>query len=69
MGVLTGRSPEMVVASLGILKAGAATCRWTRRTRAERLAFMLADAGLRFMTPPDPVEAGAAGAARSVCSD
>ena len=32
VGLMAGRSLEMVVGVLGILKAGGRTCRWTRRT-------------------------------------
>ena len=36
---------ELVVAMLAVWKAGRRICRWIRRLPAERVAFMLADAG------------------------
>ena len=45
MGLCVERSPEMVVGLLGILKAGGAYLPLDPDYPAERLAFMLADAG------------------------
>ena len=45
MGLCVERSPEMVIGLLGILKAGGAYLPLDPSYPAERLAFMLADAG------------------------
>src|SRR5262249_50781474 len=47
VGVAVPRSPEMVVALLGILETGAAYLPLDPALPAERLAFMLADSGAR----------------------
>jgi amino acid adenylation domain-containing protein len=57
VGVLTERSVEMVVALLGVLKAGAAYLPLDPSYPPERLSFMLADAGLRFVISHRAVEA------------
>ena len=46
VGICMGRSPELVVGLLGILKAGAAYVPLDPDYPADRLAFMVADAGL-----------------------
>ena len=45
VGLCVERSPEMVIGLLGILKAGGAYLPLDPEYPAERLAFMLADAG------------------------
>jgi amino acid adenylation domain-containing protein len=57
VGVLMERSVEMVVALLGILKAGAAYLPLDPAYPGERLSFMFADAGLRFIISHQAVEA------------
>ena len=49
MGLCLERSPAMVVGLLGILKAGGAYLPLDPDYPAERLAFMLADAGARVL--------------------
>jgi amino acid adenylation domain-containing protein len=49
VGILTERSVEMVVALLGITKAGGAYVPLDPASPPERLAFMLADAGVRLL--------------------
>ena len=49
VGLCVERSPEMVVGLLGILKAGGAYLPLDPGYPAERLAFMLADAGARVL--------------------
>ena len=49
VGLCVERSPEMVVGLLGILKAGGAYLPLDPDYPAERLAFMLADAGARLL--------------------
>ena len=59
VGLCVERSPEMVIGLLGILKAGGAYLPLDPHYPAERLAFMLADAGAPVLVG----EAAAAGAA------
>jgi amino acid adenylation domain-containing protein/non-ribosomal peptide synthase protein (TIGR01720 family) len=49
VGLCFERSPEMIVATLGVLAAGGAYVPLDPGYPAERLAFMLADAGLRVV--------------------
>ena len=56
VGLCVERSPEMVIGLLGILKAGAAYLPLDPHYPAERLAFMLADAGAAVLV----TQAGAA---------
>ncbi|HWH69757.1 MAG TPA: amino acid adenylation domain-containing protein, partial [Candidatus Sulfotelmatobacter sp.] len=49
VGLCVERSPEMIVALLGILKAGGAYVPLDPTYPKERLAFMLEDAGLRWV--------------------
>jgi amino acid adenylation domain-containing protein len=54
IGVCLARSPEMLVALLAVLKAGAAYLPLDPAYPAERLAFMLADAGARWVLVDGP---------------
>lgn len=58
VGICTERTPEMVVAVLGTLKAGAAYVPLDPSYPAERLAFMLADSGLRILLTQSSLVAG-----------
>ncbi|MGA5301850.1 amino acid adenylation domain-containing protein [Nucisporomicrobium flavum] len=49
VGICTERTPEMVVAVLGTLKAGAAYVPLDPAYPTERLAFMMADSGLKTL--------------------
>jgi amino acid adenylation domain-containing protein len=53
VGLCVERSPEMVVGMLGILKAGGAYVPLDPRYPAGRLAWMLADAGVRVLLTQD----------------
>ncbi|HZL99560.1 MAG TPA: AMP-binding protein, partial [Planctomycetota bacterium] len=73
VGVCVERSPEMVVAVLGVLSAGAAYVPLDPSFPVERLSWMLADAGLPAVvvhaaTRP-LIESLATPGARSVCLD
>ena len=57
IGVALPRTPEMPVALLGILKAGAAYVPLDPRFPRERLAFMLADAGVELLVSHSAVAA------------
>ena len=70
MGLCLERSVELVVALLGVLKAGGAYVPLDPAYPRERLAFMLADAGVpvlvtrersRTRLPPGAARGGAAG--------
>ena len=54
MGLCVERSPEMVIGLLGILKAGGAYLPLDPHYPAERLAFMLADAGAPVLVTQAP---------------
>ena len=58
VGICTERTPEMMVALLGTLKAGAAYVPLDPNYPAERLAFMLADSGLRILLTQSSLVAG-----------
>jgi amino acid adenylation domain-containing protein len=49
VGVMIGRSPEMVIALLGVLKAGAAYLPLDPSYPAERLAYMLEDSSVSLL--------------------
>ncbi len=53
VGICVERSPEMVVGLLGILGAGGAYVPLDPQYPAERLAYMLADAGVRLLLTQD----------------
>ena len=61
VGVAMERSAGLVVAMLGILRAGAAYVPLDPAYPAERLAFMVADAGLGALVVDDGVPGGLAG--------
>ncbi|HZG53634.1 MAG TPA: amino acid adenylation domain-containing protein [Pyrinomonadaceae bacterium] len=56
VGVMLERSPEMVVALLGVLKAGAAYLPLDPAYPRERLAYMLADARVRVLLTGETLE-------------
>jgi amino acid adenylation domain-containing protein len=57
VGLYVERGPDMVVGLLGILKAGAAYVPLDPTYPAERLAFMLEDAGLRLLLTQQNLQA------------
>ena len=61
VGILLERSPELVIASLAVLKAGAGYLPLNPATPADRLAFMLQDSGLSAVITNDGL-AGSLGA-------
>ena len=63
MGLCVERSPEMVIGLLGILTAGGAYLPLDPHYPAERLAFMLADAGAPVLRRRGPAAGAAAGQA------
>ncbi|HEV2150586.1 MAG TPA: amino acid adenylation domain-containing protein [Longimicrobiaceae bacterium] len=70
VGVCLERSPEMVVAILAALKAGGAYVMLDPDYPAERLALMLADAGVRVLLTEEPFLGRLAGTgAEPVCLD
>jgi len=70
VGVLLERSPEMVVALLGVLKAGGAYVPIDTEYPARRVGYMLADSGARLLlTRKALLELVPEGAAEVVCLD
>ncbi len=70
VGILLDRSTEMLVALLGVLKAGAAYVPLDATSPSKRLSFIIKDAGLSLvLTRKDLKESLAAGDARLVCLD
>jgi non-ribosomal peptide synthetase component F len=61
VGLCCERSLELVVALLGVLKAGGAYLPLDPQYPPERLAFMVQDAGVSLLWPPTSLEAGAGG--------
>ncbi len=59
IGIDLERGPLMLVALLGVLKAGAAYVPLDRALPAERAAYMLADSGVRLLLADDDRHAGA----------
>lgn len=53
IGISLGRSPQSIVATLAVLKAGAAYLPIDLRHPADRLAFMLRDAGVKLLLAND----------------
>jgi amino acid adenylation domain-containing protein len=68
VGVAMERSPELVASLLGVLKAGAAYVALDPDYPAERLGFMLRDAGARALLVRDAVPASVAGCGLPVAS-
>jgi len=62
VGVLVERSPALIAAVLGVLKAGAAYVPLDPAYPAERLRYVLEDSGARVLVTGDGVEAALAGA-------
>ncbi|HYO99699.1 MAG TPA: MupA/Atu3671 family FMN-dependent luciferase-like monooxygenase [Pyrinomonadaceae bacterium] len=70
VGILMERSVEMMVALLGTLKAGGAYVPLDPSYPAQRLAFMLENAGVKVLLTQQRLAAGTEGvAARVVCVD
>jgi amino acid adenylation domain-containing protein len=70
VGLLTERNTEMIVAVLGVLKAGAAYVPLDPQYPQERIAFMLADSGARvLLTQAHLAERLTAHSADVVCLD
>lgn len=69
VGVMLGRSLEMVVSLLAILKAGGAYVPLDPDYPQERLAFMLADAGVQVLLTQSRFQASLATRCEVVCLD
>lgn len=70
VAILMERSPEMIAAVLGILKAGAACLPLNPSYPAQRLAFMLQDSGAAAVLSQGPLASSLPQtAARTVCVD
>src|SRR5579859_5666021 len=69
VGICMKRSPDMLVGLLGILKAGAAYLPLDPAYPKERLAFMIADAGVKLVITQKELEERTSACARHVCLD
>ncbi len=69
VGICMKRSPETLVGLLGILKAGAAYLPLDPAYPKERLAFMIADAGVKLVVTQKALEERTSECARHVCLD
>jgi amino acid adenylation domain-containing protein len=69
VGICMERRPEMLVGSLGILKAGAAYLPLDPAYPKDRLAFMIADACVKLVVTRKDLEERTSGCARHVCLD
>jgi amino acid adenylation domain-containing protein len=69
VGICVKRTPEMLVGLLGILKAGAAYLPLDSAYPKERLAFMIADAGVKLVITHKALKERTAECARHVCLD
>ena len=69
VGVMLERSVEMVVAVLGVLKAGGAYLPLDPEYPAERLQFMLADAEVRVLLTQDQLADSTRAAVELICLD
>jgi amino acid adenylation domain-containing protein len=70
VGICIDRSPEMLIGLWGILKAGGAYVPLDASYPPDRLAYMLADAGIKVLLTSENVGAGLpAHAAKVVCLD
>ncbi|HVG91097.1 MAG TPA: non-ribosomal peptide synthetase, partial [Alphaproteobacteria bacterium] len=69
VGICMKRSPEMLVGLLGVLKAGAAYLPLDPAYPQERLAFMIADAGVRLVITQKELKGRTAACTRHVCLD
>jgi amino acid adenylation domain-containing protein len=69
VALLLERSPDLVVAILGVLKAGAAYVPLDPAAPAERIAYTLADAGVRVVVTHSRLAAAGETVPRRVCLD
>jgi amino acid adenylation domain-containing protein len=69
VGICIQRSPEMLVGLLGILKAGAAYLPLDPAYPKERLAFMIADAGVKVVVTQKELKGRTPEGVRHVCLD
>ncbi len=70
VGVYVQRSPDLMVATLGILKAGAAYVPLDPAFPSERIAYMVQDAGMRVVLAQDAIRSALpATSAEIVCVD
>ena len=69
VGICMQRSPEMLLGLLGILKAGAAYLPLDPAYPKERLAFMIADAGVKVVLSQKELMDGTSEGVRHVCLD
>jgi len=69
VGICMKHSPEMLVGLLGVLKAGAAYLPLDSAYPQERLAFMIADAGVELVVTQKELKGRTSGRMRHVCLD